>query len=189
MIKFVRDLQQVGGFLRVLQFPPPIKLTAIYNWSIVESGVKHHSPNNMQSVPITTNIVSLNPTQARCVRYNISWWSLSVTCGKSGDSSTNKTDRHNITEILLNVALSTISLILNVCTKVFMQLQLLNSSHPISLRRPTSYLCKIHLTEVETKWGCHSMDFLKENKIIITKLYYLFVKKNPVKKKAVNIKQ
>jgi hypothetical protein len=27
VIKFVRDLQQVGGFLRVLWFPPPIKLT------------------------------------------------------------------------------------------------------------------------------------------------------------------
>jgi hypothetical protein len=26
MIKFVSDLRQVGGFLRVLQFPPPIKL-------------------------------------------------------------------------------------------------------------------------------------------------------------------
>jgi len=28
VIKFVSDLQQVGGFLRVLWFPPPIKLTA-----------------------------------------------------------------------------------------------------------------------------------------------------------------
>jgi hypothetical protein len=28
VIKFVNDLQQVGGFLRVLRFPPPIKLTA-----------------------------------------------------------------------------------------------------------------------------------------------------------------
>ena len=28
VIKFVNDLRQVGGFLRVLQFPPPIKLTA-----------------------------------------------------------------------------------------------------------------------------------------------------------------
>jgi hypothetical protein len=28
MIKIVCDLRQVGGFLRVLQFPPPIKLTA-----------------------------------------------------------------------------------------------------------------------------------------------------------------
>jgi hypothetical protein len=28
MIKFVSDWRQVGGFLRVLRFPPPIKLTA-----------------------------------------------------------------------------------------------------------------------------------------------------------------
>jgi hypothetical protein len=28
VIKFVNDLRQVGGFLRVLLFPPPIKLTA-----------------------------------------------------------------------------------------------------------------------------------------------------------------
>jgi len=28
VIKFVRDLRQVGGFLRVLRFPPPIKQTA-----------------------------------------------------------------------------------------------------------------------------------------------------------------
>jgi len=27
----------------------------------------------MQSVPITTNFVSSNPTQARCTRYNIMW--------------------------------------------------------------------------------------------------------------------
>ena len=28
VLKFVSDLQQVSGFLRVLRFPPPIKLTA-----------------------------------------------------------------------------------------------------------------------------------------------------------------
>jgi hypothetical protein len=28
VIKFVGDLRQVGGFLQVLRFPPPIKLTA-----------------------------------------------------------------------------------------------------------------------------------------------------------------
>ena len=28
VIKFVSDLRQVGGFLRVLWFPPPINLTA-----------------------------------------------------------------------------------------------------------------------------------------------------------------
>jgi hypothetical protein len=27
----------------------------------------------MQSVPITTNVVSSNPTQVRCTRYNIMW--------------------------------------------------------------------------------------------------------------------
>ena len=43
VIKFVSDLRQVGGFLRVLRFPPPIKLTAtIYLKHIVGSGVKHH---------------------------------------------------------------------------------------------------------------------------------------------------
>jgi hypothetical protein len=29
VIKFVSDLRQVGGFLSVLWFPPPIKLTAM----------------------------------------------------------------------------------------------------------------------------------------------------------------
>ena len=28
LIKFVSVLREVGGFLRVLRFPPPIKLTA-----------------------------------------------------------------------------------------------------------------------------------------------------------------
>jgi hypothetical protein len=28
VIKFISNLRQVGGFLRVLRFPPPIKLTA-----------------------------------------------------------------------------------------------------------------------------------------------------------------
>ena len=48
VIKFVSDLQLVGGFLRVLRFPPPIKLTPRYSWNIVESDVKHHKPNHNQ---------------------------------------------------------------------------------------------------------------------------------------------
>ena len=36
MIKFVCDLRQISGFIQVLQFPPPIKLTAMiqlkYYW-------------------------------------------------------------------------------------------------------------------------------------------------------------
>ena len=37
----------------------------------------------MQSVPITTNVVSSNPVQARCIRYNSMSISLWVTCGRS----------------------------------------------------------------------------------------------------------
>jgi hypothetical protein len=52
-------------------------------------------------------VVSLNPIQVRCTRYNIS---LSVTCDRSvispesPVSSTNKTGCHDITEILLKMA-------------------------------------------------------------------------------------
>jgi hypothetical protein len=35
VIKFVSDLWQVGGFIQVLRFSPPITLTATYNWNIV----------------------------------------------------------------------------------------------------------------------------------------------------------
>ena len=60
----------------------------------------------MQSVPITTDVVSSNLDQGEV--YNIMWSSLSVTCGRfSPGSTTNKTDRHDITEILLKVALNT----------------------------------------------------------------------------------
>ena len=61
----------------------------------------------MQSVPITTKVVISNPIQAGCTRYVIKlvsdlWFSLV--------SSTNKTDCHDITEILLKVALNTTTL-------------------------------------------------------------------------------
>ena len=45
VIKFVSDLRQVYGFLRILRFLPPIKLTSRYYWNIVEKGVKHHKTN------------------------------------------------------------------------------------------------------------------------------------------------
>ena len=44
VIKFLSDLRQVGGFLRILRFPSPIKLTTTNNRNIVESGVQHHKP-------------------------------------------------------------------------------------------------------------------------------------------------
>jgi hypothetical protein len=49
VIKFVSELRQVGGFLPVLRFPLPIKLTARYSWNIVESAVKHHQTNKQSN--------------------------------------------------------------------------------------------------------------------------------------------
>ena len=43
VIKRDSDLRNVGGFLRVLRFPPLIKLTA----TIFESGAKNHKPNRI----------------------------------------------------------------------------------------------------------------------------------------------
>ena len=61
-------------------------------------------------MPITTDVLSSNLDQGEV--YNIMWYSLSVTCDRfSPDppvSSTNKTDRHDITEMLLKVALNII---------------------------------------------------------------------------------
>jgi hypothetical protein len=72
-----------------------------------------------QSVPITTNFVSLNPANGEV--YLIQHYVIKVVSGLrqvwfspgSPVSSTNKTDCHNITEILLKVALNTITLHLN----------------------------------------------------------------------------
>jgi hypothetical protein len=36
VIKFVSDLRQVSGFLQALWFPPPIKLTTMYDHDITE---------------------------------------------------------------------------------------------------------------------------------------------------------
>jgi hypothetical protein len=42
IIKFVSDLQQVGGFHRVLH---QLNQRQRYNWNIVESGSKYHNPH------------------------------------------------------------------------------------------------------------------------------------------------
>jgi hypothetical protein len=60
----------------------------------------------MQLMPITTDVVSSNLDQVEL--YYIMWSSLSVTCERSVVYSTNKTGRHDITEILLKVTLNTI---------------------------------------------------------------------------------
>ena len=69
----------------------------------------------VESVPITTNIVSFNPAQARGTRYNNMRYKAyqSLAAGRWFSpcvpvSSTNETVRHDITEISLKVALNTI---------------------------------------------------------------------------------
>ena len=66
----------------------------------------------MQSVPITTNVVSSNPAHGKVysIQHYVSQW-FSPGTG-TPDSSTNKTDCHDITEILLKVSLNTITLTL-----------------------------------------------------------------------------
>ena len=49
--QLVRDLGQVGGFLGVLLFPPR------YNWNIVQSGIKHHIPN--QTKPVIVSLLCM----------------------------------------------------------------------------------------------------------------------------------
>jgi len=68
----------------------------------------------MQSVPITTNVVSLNPAHDEV--YSIQQYEIKLIRDLqlfflgTPVSFTNKTDRHDITEILLKVALNTICL-------------------------------------------------------------------------------
>jgi len=67
-------------------------------------------------VPITTRVVSSNPARG----------DITALCDKvcqfspgTPVSSTNKADRHNITEILLKVALNTITLTRKCCTGTY----------------------------------------------------------------------
>ena len=65
----------------------------------------------MQSVPITTNIVNLNPTQVikyYVIKFVSDMWQIGGLFLGILVSSTNKTDHHDITEILLKVVLNTI---------------------------------------------------------------------------------
>jgi len=48
VIKFVSDLRQVGGFFPRTPYSSTNKnRPPRYNWTIVESGVKHHKPNQL----------------------------------------------------------------------------------------------------------------------------------------------
>ena len=64
----------------------------------------------VQSVPITTKVVSLNPVDGEM--YSIQHYVIKFVWFSPGTpvSSTNKSDCHDITELLLKVALNTITL-------------------------------------------------------------------------------
>jgi hypothetical protein len=74
----------------------------------------------MQSVHITTKVVSLNPAHDEVYSITTFCISLSVSCDRSTVSSgtlvssTNKTDRQDTTEIFLKVGLNTIALTLTI---------------------------------------------------------------------------
>ena len=84
-----------------------------WSWSY-GSWIYNYLCNQTQCLsPLTLWVLTL--FMGRCTRYNIMWSSLSVTCNRSvvfsgySFSSTNKTDCHDITEILLKVVLNTIN--------------------------------------------------------------------------------
>ena len=66
----------------------------------------------MHSVPITTNVVSSNPVHGEV--YSIQHYVMKFASylRKVGGFLSNKTDHHDITELLLQVALNTITITL-----------------------------------------------------------------------------
>ena len=64
---------------------------------------------HVQSVPITTKVVSSNPFQGEEITFVNNLRQVGVFFPGDPVSSTNKTDRHHVTEILLKVAINTIS--------------------------------------------------------------------------------
>ena len=49
VMKFVSDLRQVSGFLRVLRFPPPIKLTSVLKMTVLSIYPEHGNPEVIKS--------------------------------------------------------------------------------------------------------------------------------------------
>ena len=93
---------------------------------------------------------------AMCTRYNIMWQSLSVACDRSvvfsgtPVSSTNKTYHHDLTEIMLNVVLNTITLF-NTNAK---QVRKAATIQKTSLIYLSVYDSEIHLTLLQKGCKC-----------------------------------
>ena len=81
VIQFVSDLRQFDGFRRLLRFLPLIKLTARYNWNIVEGGVNPIKQTNTQ-----TNQISPLIEMTRTCKY----FPLSTSSKKVSNNSTDQ---------------------------------------------------------------------------------------------------
>jgi hypothetical protein len=79
-VSFKRNLEMKNLVLFVC---PYCYYNDLYGFRFTGGHRGHDLQLPMQSVHITTNAVSSNLAQMRCTRYNIKWWSLSVTCGRS----------------------------------------------------------------------------------------------------------
>jgi hypothetical protein len=83
VMKFVSDLQQVGGFLRVLLFPPSIKLSATISLKYTMY-VKHHRlPNSRVNGIIITNCpktITLNTILSDIAEYQALTIVVQVNC-------------------------------------------------------------------------------------------------------------
>ena len=76
VIKFVSDLWQVCGFLRVHWLPSPINWPPRYNWNIVESGFEYHIPFNLFSSYIMASRFSCRDSLSKktfSFHLNIEW--------------------------------------------------------------------------------------------------------------------
>ena len=93
----------------------------------------------------TTNTMSLNPARARCTRYNIVTWSRSWFSPGTPIYSYNKTDRHDIAEILLKVALNTIA----ICAHVLLFFWEEGSKSWCVLRLEPTNLLQVHAMIVQ----------------------------------------
>jgi len=80
VIKFFSDLWQVGGFLRVLRFPPPINPTAQYNWNIVDRGVKYHTLTLTPKIVFVTYAIHIFHLNIRVNHPLSKYTTLSLRC-------------------------------------------------------------------------------------------------------------
>ena len=66
MMKFVSDLQQVGGFLRVLRFSPAIKMSTTITEILLKEALNTINQNQAYNHYLYTGIVKLNAGGSHC---------------------------------------------------------------------------------------------------------------------------